>query len=121
MSTLTEKQEPQKVQLYDEQTFKNMGRWYDQQIVLARKSKELADLKASIAESHLKENYAYTQMARIAAPAPEDELTSSELKKSTQTPNQEKIAGEPERTGSSPAILDGASTNGLRVSEPTDE
>ena len=120
MSTLPEQKESQKVQLYDEQTFKNMGRWYDQQITLAKKSKELADLKASIAESNLKETYAYTQMARIAAPAPED-LANAEVKTSTKTPNQEKLTGEPDRTSSTAAVLDGASTNGLRISEPADQ
>lgn len=48
MSTTTEKEEQQKVQLYDEATLKSMTRWYDQQIALATKSKELASLSSFV-------------------------------------------------------------------------
>ncbi len=83
MNITEDNQQPQQVQLYDEVTLKNMTRWYDQQITLAEKSKDLAELKASIAKARVEETYALVQMARITAPAPESGQPSQEQEKDT--------------------------------------
>jgi len=48
-----------------------MLKWYDQQISLAKKAKELAELNAQESEFRNKEAFFMTQMAKLMAPAPE--------------------------------------------------
>lgn len=56
------------VALLKEDSLDVMATWYDQQIALARKSEQLAVLKASIARSRLEETLAMMKIAEITAP-----------------------------------------------------
>lgn len=64
------------VQLIDEQRLNQMIQWYDQQISLTAKSKELAVLKSEIAKARAEEIFALAQIAQ---------LTQGPAKDSTQT------------------------------------
>ena len=64
------------VQLIDEQRLNQMIQWYDQQISLTAKSKELAVLKSEIAKARAEEIFALAQIAQ---------LTQGPAKDATQT------------------------------------
>jgi hypothetical protein len=81
MSITAATEQPQKVQLYDDSTIKDMTQWYDQQITLAERSKTLSQLKADIAKARAEETYALVQIARLTAPPPAEKDTMGEEKR----------------------------------------
>lgn len=55
------------IDLQDEKRLKDIIKWYDQQIALAAKSKELSELKSAIARARADEAFALVQVARMTA------------------------------------------------------
>ena len=87
-----------KIGLIDTPTFSGMLKWYDQQIQLAKKSKELSSLKAEIAKSKAEEQYAYAKLAEITAPAPQSpapEVTSDKVDSDNQQAPAETTSADP--------------------------
>ena len=66
------------IQLHDETRLNELLKWYDQQIVLAAKSKELSELKTAIAKARAEEAFALVQVARITSLDPEEETKEEE-------------------------------------------
>jgi hypothetical protein len=54
------------IDLQDGGRYKDILKWYDQQIVLATKSKELSELKSAIAKARAEEAFALVQVARMS-------------------------------------------------------
>lgn len=66
------------IDLQDGVRYKDILKWYDQQIVLATKSKELSELKSAIAKARAEEAFALVQVARMSVYGGEEEKSGVE-------------------------------------------
>lgn len=73
----------QQITLLEEASLTSMLDWYDQQIKLAEKSKELAVLKSDIAKARMEESYAIVKIAEFTAPPESAEQSKSSGHKPT--------------------------------------
>lgn len=73
------------IQLLDEDHLNQMIQWYDQQISLTAKSRELAVLKSEIAKARAEEIFALAQIAQLTQEPSKNSENTAE--KNTDSPN----------------------------------
>jgi hypothetical protein len=70
MSTKQDNKVDPSINIIEPVRYQSMLKWYDQQIALSKKAKELAELDAGTAKARAEETFHISQMARLTAPAP---------------------------------------------------